>query len=122
VLTVGPLTDVKSSWLAGRTYYDELRRGGVRIYEYQPTMMHAKTFVVDDAWSTIGSMNFDNHSLALNEESNLVVFDSTFGARMDSVFLDDLRYSTEMTERVFDSRSLWQRTLEEAAGLLSRIL
>ena len=81
VLTVGPLTDVKTPWLAGRSYYESLRAHGVRVYEYQPAMMHAKTIVVDGRWSTIGSMNFDNHSLALNDESNLVVFDSAFGSQ-----------------------------------------
>lgn len=122
VLTVGPLTDVKTPWLAGRSYYESLRAHGVRVYEYQPAMMHAKVFVIDGRWSTIGSMNFDNHSLALNDESNLVVCDSAFGATMDSVFLDDLRFAKEMTPSVLAGRSLWQHALEWGAALLSRIL
>ncbi len=122
ILTVGPLTDVRTPWLAGRSYYQELRSHGVRVYEYQPAMMHAKTIVVDDCWSTVGSMNFDNHSLALNDESNLVVLDSAFGATMDSVFFDDLRFSKEMTPSVLASRSLWQRALEAGAAMLARIL
>lgn len=122
VLTVGPLTDVKTPWLAGRSYYQELRSKGVRVYEYEPSMMHAKTIVVDGCWSTVGSMNFDNHSLALNDESNLVVVDSAFGATMDSVFLDDLRFAKEMTPSVLAARSVWQRALEAGAAMLSRIL
>ena len=54
VLTVSNKTDVKTTWYAGRTYYEKLLEGGVKIYEYQPTMMHAKTMVVDGIWSDIG--------------------------------------------------------------------
>jgi cardiolipin synthase len=122
VLTVGPLTDVKTPWLAGRSYYESLRAHGVRVYEYQPAMMHAKAIVVDGRWSTVGSMNFDNHSLALNDESNLVVFDSAFGSKMDSVFFDDLRFAKEMTPSALAARSIWQRALEAGAAMLSRIL
>jgi cardiolipin synthase len=122
VLTVSANTDVKTPWLAGRTYYAALRSHGVRIYEYRPAMMHAKAIAVDGYWSTIGSMNFDTHSLAFNDESNLVVLDSAFGARMDSVFLDDLRYATEMTPVIMARRSWWQRSLEVGAAMLSRIL
>src|SRR4029078_5382979 len=75
VLTVSDKTDVKTTWYAGRTYYEKLLEGGVKIYEYQPTMMHAKTMVVDGMWSCIGSMNFDNRSLSFNDESMLVALD-----------------------------------------------
>jgi cardiolipin synthase len=92
------------------------------VYEYQPAMMHAKAIVVDGRWSTVGSMNFDNHSLALNDESNLVVLDSAFGSKMESVFFDDLRFSKEMTPGVLAARSLWERALEAGAAMLSRIL
>lgn len=122
ILTAGAKTDVRMPWLAGRFRYDELSAEGVRIYEYEPSMMHAKTMVVDDAWGTIGSMNFDNHSLAFNEESNLVVLDSAFAARMDSVFFEDLRHAQEMTPAVLAARSIWERMLEGGAVVLSRIL
>src|ERR1700682_5545971 len=81
VLTVSGKTDVKTTWYAGRTYYEKLLEGGVRIYEYQPTMMHAKSMVVDGMWSDIGSMNFDNRSLSFNDESLLVALDRRGGAR-----------------------------------------
>jgi cardiolipin synthase A/B len=122
VLTAGPLTDVKTPWLAGRSYYESLRAHGVRVYEFQPAMMHAKAIVIDGRWSTIGSMNFDTHSLALNDESNLVVCDSAFGATMDSVFLDDLRFAKEMTPSALAARSIWERALEAGAAMLARIL
>jgi len=122
VLTTSANTDVKTTWYAGRHRYEELLSGGVRIFEYQPTMIHSKTIVVDGLWGSIGSMNFDNRSMAFNDESNLVVLDSTFGAQMDSVFLDDLRYSKEIKLDEFRRRSVWSKMLEAGAALLSRLL
>ncbi len=122
VLTAGPKTDVKTTTYAGRARYEELLRAGVRIYEYQPTMMHAKTMVVDGLWGTIGSMNFDNRSLAFNNESNLVTLDPAVGAAMDRMFLEDLRYSKEQTLPEFERRGWGERALETGANLLSRLL
>jgi cardiolipin synthase len=122
VLTVSSKTDVKTTWYAGRHRYEELLKAGVRIFEYQPTMLHSKTIVADGVWSSIGSMNFDNRSMAFNNESNLVVLDSRFGAQMDSVFVDDLRYSKEITLDEFKRRSTWSKLLEQGATLLSRLL
>ncbi len=85
-------------------------------------MMHAKTIVVDGAWSAIGSMNFDNRSLALNNESNLLALDAGVGAQLDSLFLDDLRHSREITLASFRKRPFWQRFLERVTTLFSRIL
>lgn len=63
VLTNGRSSDVRTTWLAGRHSYEPLLRGGVRIYEYSTTL-HAKTFVVDSRLTAIGTINFDNRSLA----------------------------------------------------------
>jgi cardiolipin synthase A/B len=122
ILTVSNKTDVKTTWYAGRHWYEELLRAGVKVYEYQPTMLHSKTIVVDGLWSSIGSMNFDNRSMAFNNESNLVVLDSAFGARMDSTFLDDLRFSKQIELAEFQRRSIWSKMLENGATLLSRLL
>lgn len=122
VLTVSSKTDVKTTWYAGRHYYEELVRAGVRVYEYEPTMLHSKTIVADRLWSTVGSMNFDNRSMAFNNESNLVVLDSAFGAQMDSIFFDDLRYSREMTLAELEKRSWLAKLVESGANLLSRLL
>lgn len=122
VLTVSSKTDVKTTWYAGRHWYEELLAGGVRIYEYQPTMIHSKTIAVDGLWSSVGSMNFDNRSLAFNNESNLVVLDRRFGAEMDSIFFNDLRYAKEIKLEEFKKRSPWERLLEVVAVALSRIL
>lgn len=122
ILTVSSNTDVKTTWWAGRSRYEELLRGGVRIYEYQPSMMHSKTFVVDGMWGSIGSMNFDNRSLAFNNESNMVVLDSAFGAQMNATFFDDVSRSKEITLPEFAKRPWYDHVIEDGAALLSRLL
>lgn len=122
ILTVSKKTDVKTTWYAGRYRYEELLRSGIKVYEYQPTMLHSKTIVADGMWSSIGSMNFDNRSMAFNNESNLVVLDSTFGAQMDATFFEDLRYAKEIKLAEFERRSIWSKLIESVATLLSRLL
>lgn len=122
ILTVSDETDVRTTWYAGRARYESLLRGGVRIYEYEPTMMHAKTIVADGIWGSIGSMNFDNRSLAFNNESNLVVWDRPFGMHMDSTFLDDLRFAREIRLSEFERRPITERLIELSASILSRVL
>ena len=122
VLTVSGKTDVKTTWYAGRTYYEKLLEGGVKIYEYEPTMMHAKTMVVDGMWSYIGSMNFDNRSLSFNDESLLVALDRGIGAQMDSIFMDDITRSKEIKLEEFRKRPLSGKILEWGAQKLRRVL
>jgi cardiolipin synthase A/B len=122
VLTVGDKTDVKTTWYAGRTYYEKLLEGGVKIYEYQPTMIHSKCVVVDGMWSDIGSMNFDNRSLSFNNESLLLALDRRIGAQMDSIFMDDLKWSKEIKLEEFKKRPLSGKILEWGAQKLRRVL
>lgn len=122
VLTVSAKTDVKTTWYAGRALYERLLLGGVRIYEYQPVMMHAKTIVVDGLFSAIGSMNFDNRSLAFNNEAQVIALDHAVGQRMDSIFTDDLKYSREIKLETFRNRPLTSKVLEWGALKLRRLL
>jgi cardiolipin synthase len=122
ILTVSKNTDVKSTWYAGRARYEQLLSGGVRIYEYQPVMMHAKTLVVDGLWSSCGSMNADNRSMSFNEESNLVIFDAGVAAKLEKLFLDDLEYSLEIVLPQFKTRGLKERLFEHACHLIWRVL
>ncbi|MDP3720100.1 MAG: phospholipase D-like domain-containing protein [Acidobacteriota bacterium] len=122
VLTGGPRTDVRTVRLAGRAQYAPLLEAGVRIYEWQPTTLHAKTFVADGVWATIGSINFDNRSLTLNDESTLMILDENIGQQMDTIFLDDLRHAEEITLLGFRQRSWLPRILERAASVIQRLL
>lgn len=122
ILAAGPLTDVRTTYRAARQRYERLLEGGVRIYEYQPSNLHSKTIVADGVWSAIGSMNFDNRSLAFNNEIMLTALDSVVGARMDSIFLADLAHSREIDLAVFRLRTWRERLLEWGANLISRVL
>jgi cardiolipin synthase len=122
LLTNGDKGDVMMTTYATRARYEELLKGGVRIYEYLPTTIHSKTFVVDGLWVAVGSMNFDNRSLALNDESSLVVLDSSLAAGLRALFESDLGYSKEITLEEHQRRPWKERFFETGSNLLSRLL
>ena len=122
ILTVSRKGDVKSTWYAGRARYEELLAGGVRIFEYQPTMMHAKTIVVDGRWSGVGSMNADNRSLSFNEETVFLALDERAASTVERHFLDDLAHSEEIHLAEFRERSNWERLKESVCYAFWRVL
>jgi cardiolipin synthase A/B len=122
VLTAGDETDVRTTLYAGRARYHQLLAAGVRIYEYRPTMMHAKTIVADGSWVSVGSMNADNRSLTVNEEANLLALDSRLAASLDRMLLDDLQHAEEITLETFKARPWTRRIVERAAYALWRVL
>ena len=122
LLVGGPKTDVRVARLAAHGRYDKLLAAGVRIYEYEPTTLHAKTFVVDGMWSSIGTMNFDNRSLALNDEVTLMVLDAKFGERMEAIFTDDLSRAVPVDPAAFARRPLFEHVKEWCANQITRVL
>ena len=94
----------------------------MRIYEWQPSTLHAKTFVVDGVWATIGSINFDNRSLALNDEATLMILDQQTGQQLGAIFFDDLRHAEEIALAHFRQRPWTQRLAERVANLFTRLL
>lgn len=122
ILTVGPNTDIPTTWYAGRARYRVLLEGGVRIWEYQPTMMHAKTMVVDGQWSAVGSMNADNRSLSFNEETVLMMLDRNAAAVVERHFMDDLGFADEIRLETFRRRGLPDRIKEKVCYAFWRIL
>jgi cardiolipin synthase len=122
ILTVSRETDVKSTWYAGRARYEELMSAGVRVYEYQPVMMHAKTLCVDGAWAAVGSMNADNRSLSLNEETVLMMCDRDAATTLEKQFLDDLEFAKEIDLAEFRKRGWWQRMKESVCYAFWRVL
>ena len=79
---------------------------GVKIHEYGPAMLHAKTMVVDDQWVSIGSVNLDNASLALNNELNVTFMDRRLAHMLSQIFADDLRSTTPVTLEKWESHIL----------------
>jgi cardiolipin synthase len=118
ILVPGENTDAKPVRLAGRAFYGELLEAGVRIFEYRPTMMHAKTVVVDGIWSIVGSSNMDERSTELNEENNLAIADPEFAADVESGLLRDIEQAREIDREEWRRRSRLQRFQERVAKLL----
>jgi cardiolipin synthase A/B len=122
VLTPGAHTDKPSTWWAGRKHYEELLEAGVRLYEYRPTMVHAKTMVVDRTWAGVGSLNFDNRSLALNDEVMLVASDRRIAAVLHDRFLADIELADELSLDQVRHRGLPARLREHGWALVARLL
>jgi cardiolipin synthase len=112
VLVEGDITDAMPVKYASRQAYDRLMSLGVEIYEYQPTMMHTKTFVVDGFLSIFGSANFDNRSMELNDELNVAVWSRDVGVRFTEDFERDLQSSTRLELTAWRKRSLLQKSRE----------
>jgi cardiolipin synthase len=102
---------------AGQAFYDQLLAGGVKIFELQIAVLHAKTAVIDSAWSTIGSSNIDRRSFIHNYELNVVVVDPAFGRDMESAFAEDLRDCKEVTLEQWRHRPWGDRIREWGANL-----
>lgn len=117
VIVPGEYTDLPFVRQASRFHYERLLRHGIRIFEYQPTMMHAKTMVVDGIWTTIGSSNFDDRSFRLNDEVNVNVYDERTAAQMETMFFEDLARSREITLRKWFKRSGIERLKEKFAEM-----
>jgi len=104
--------DSQLTYSTSRSHYGPLLLGGVQVFEYKASLMHAKTIVIDGIWSTIGSTNFDNRSFALNQEINLTVYDSGIAHQLEEIFQEDLKYSQQVTYEQWRSRSIFERFVE----------
>ena len=110
-------TDSALVFNAGRSHYEELLQGGIKIYERQNVLLHAKTALIDGVWSTVGSTNLDWRSFLHNQEVNAVVLGNDFGARMRAAFDADLAKSKQITLEQWQQRSPAQRIKEQFARL-----
>ncbi|MGB7946093.1 MAG: cardiolipin synthase [Candidatus Binatia bacterium] len=111
VLVPGKI-DHQITYRASRQNYGRMLLGGIRIFEYTPALLHAKTMVIDSVWATVGSTNFDNRSFALNEELNLTVYNAGLARRLEEAFTEDLRYARKITYEEWNSRGIGERVLE----------
>jgi cardiolipin synthase A/B len=118
VLVPGKKIDQKLVRLASRRHWPELVRAGVRIFEYQPTMVHVKLMIVDDVFVSVGSGNFDNRSIRLNDEANLDVLDRNFAVQQIRLFESDKKQCREAT---LDKTGglIFAHPIQQAAGLVA---
>jgi cardiolipin synthase len=112
VMVPGTHMDIPPVRLASRRHFGTLLEGGVRIYEYQPAMIHSKTLVVDNIFSTIGSINMDVRSMSKNAEVSLSFYDREFSGAVEAMFQRDLEECQEVTYAAWRDRGLASRFFE----------
>lgn len=118
LMVPGKHTDSPFVRRAGCNLYDSLLEAGVRVYEFQPTLLHQKIVVIDEIWSHVGSTNFDARSLALNEEIGVGLLDARAAAELKAAFQHDLRHCRELELEDWRRRPLYARAYERFAYLL----
>lgn len=107
---------------ASHSFYNELLSAGIKIYERQNAVLHAKTAMIDGVWSTVGSTNLDWRSFLNNQEINAVILDRDFGSRMQDMFNKDLESSEAITLEGWENRPLFMRFREQIARFWARFL
>jgi cardiolipin synthase len=122
VLVPGPHIDKEFVRIAGRGAYEALLECGVEVFEYQPTMLHAKTMCIDGAWASVGSVNFDNRSFQLHDEATLCVQSERFAAELTEQFERDLEVSERIEPQRWNGRPLHHRAAERVLTLARREL
>jgi cardiolipin synthase A/B len=122
VLVPGPHIDKSLVRVAGRAAYDDLIACGVEVHEYAPTMLHAKTMVVDGVWSSVGSVNFDNRSFQLHDEATLCVRSEAFAAELTEQFERDLGDAEKIEPGRWARRGARRRASESVTRLARREL
>jgi cardiolipin synthase len=117
IVVPGPYIDLKAVRYASRGIYKELLEAGVKIFEFQPTMLHSKVMVVDNVWSSIGSINFSSRSMKANAEANVAIYDQAFAGQVKGLIEADITRSEEIVLEQWKHRSLWQRIRERYFSL-----
>lgn len=116
------ITDSQLALHAQRHYYSELLKAGVKLYEQNSSLLHAKTATVDKVWSTVGSTNMDFLSLLNNDEVNAVVLSREFAGEMEKMFAKDLANSKQIKRDEWENRPLLPRIREWFVNMFSRWL
>ena len=109
------------NWLARQNsvrLYGRLLEAGIQILEFNRTMLHQKTMVVDAHWATVGTTNFDNRSFAHNEENNVCVYDTGWAQRLHDIFLEDVGGCDRVTMEAWRQRGIVAKTMEVVASLV----
>lgn len=109
VMVPGHVTDSSVVRHAGHAQFEQLLRGGVKIYEYQKTLNHQKVMIIDGVWSQVGSSNFDDRSLDINDEASVGLIDPAVAAQLKAAFAADLEDCTQVNLETWTHRSFWHK-------------
>jgi cardiolipin synthase len=120
IITPGRHTDHMLTRRSSRRLYGELLKEGAKIHEYQPSMIHTKTLVVDSLWCAVGSTNFDHRSFGINDEVNLAARDERLAGRLREDFARDLVASESVSYDEWRRRPIWERVSESLGWILER--
>ena len=120
IIVPGKHSDHTLTRRSSRRLYGSLLEHGAQIYEYQPSMIHTKSLVVDGQWTAVGSTNFDSRSFGINDEVNLAVLDEGLARRMDEDFRTDLAASHRITYKEWRRRSPLERGNEWLGWIIER--
>jgi cardiolipin synthase len=118
----GAQTDSPLVRYASRAKWGPLLKAGVRIYEYEPTMYHCKSMIVDDEWVSVGSANFDNRSFRLNDEANLNVMSASFAQEQIQLFEEDKTHARLVTYKAWKKRGLFKKIVERLSSPLKGLM
>jgi cardiolipin synthase A/B len=118
IVVPGRHTDARLGRWAAQGLYGEMLKAGIQVFEYQPTMMHSKVLVIDGAWTSVGSSNFDDRSFRLNDEANLNVFSDELAQEQIRLIDADIRESRLMVLHKWRHRKFGRRINERLALLL----
>lgn len=118
VLLPGRWIDSQMVRYASRHRIGRLLKGGVRIFEFEPTMYHCKCMMIDEHWTSVGSANFDNRSFRINDEANLNVISPEFTGQEVEIFKQDLQRAKEFTLQDWQDRSPTEKIAGGIAALL----
>jgi cardiolipin synthase A/B len=94
-----------------RDVFGPLLDGGIQLHEYAPALLHTKMMIIDGMWATVGSTNFDNRSLAMNDELNVMFYDQTIAKRLEEIFVEDVTHSNKLTRDKLGNRQWHHRVL-----------
>ncbi len=121
IVVPGKFIDIKAVRYAARGQYEELLEAGIKIYEYQPTMIHCKVMVVDRVWSSIGSMNFTSRSMKANAEANVAIYDQGFANQVRATIEADIARSEQILLEKWKERGSGEKTKEWFYGLYKNL-
>ena len=118
VIVPGAASDHLLTRRSSRSLYGDLLQAGARIFEYQPTMLHTKSMIVDGLWAVVGSTNLDARSFGLNDEVNVAIPDAEVARRLEQDFREDLKRSRQVNYEEWKRRSLLEKIQEWFGWLL----